>query len=178
MASGNRRSVSVEVVGARELTELHRALRRQADGKRRIKELRKALVKSARPLVPAIRANIRSMPSQGESRKRGRKPLRSRLSRSVTTQVKFRGQGAGVFVFMNPRKMPDKQKGLPGYFEVTRGKSVFRHPVFRTASNPDTWVRQYPPPQGYFTRATENVERRVTEDIQRVIDEAIRDIES
>lgn len=161
-------------MGARQLTDLHTALRRQADGKQRVKELRKALTTAAKPLVPAIRANIRSMPSQGESRRRGRPTLRSRLNRSVTTQVKFRGQGAGVFVFMNPRKMPDKQKGLPGYFEMLPGKSRLRHPVF---GNPDVWVTQYVPPQGYFTRALEDVEGRVARNVERVIENTRRAIE-
>lgn len=174
MAGGGRRRMQVEVVGARQLTELHTALRRQADGKQRVKDLRKALNQAAKPLVPAIRSNIRSMPSQGESRRRGRKTLRSRLSRSVTTQVKFRGRGAGVFVYMNPRKMPDRQKGLPGYFEMLPGKSRLRHPVF---GNTDVWVTQYVPPEGYFTRALDGTERRVARNVERVIEETKRDVE-
>lgn len=169
-----RRSIQVEVTGTQQLTELHRQLRQQEDGKKRVKELRKALTKAARPLVPVIRSNIKSMPSQGESRRRGRRPLRTRLSRSLTTQIKFRGRGAGVFVYMNPRKMPDGQKGLPGYFEMLPGKSVLRHKVF---GNEEVWVNQYVPPRGYFTRALDGVERQVTRDVQRVIENVASEFE-
>lgn len=169
-----RSSINVEVIGRQQLTELHRALRRQADGKERVKDLRKQLTAAAKPLVPAIRGNIRSMPSHGENRRRGKKTLRSRLSRAVTLQVKFRGERAGVFVFMNPRKMPDHQKSLPGYFEVLPGKSRFRHPVF---GNQDKWVQQFPPMRGYFTRSLDGVEARVQRNVEAVIERMAREIE-
>lgn len=168
------RSIHVRVEGVEQLTQLHRALRGQADGKERIKQLRKELVKAAKPLIPAIRANIKSIPSRGQSRRRGRKPLRTRLSQSLTTQIRFRGPRAGIYVFMNPRKMPDGQKALPGYFETVPGKTRFRHPVF---GNREVWVQQNPPQPGYFTRAIEGTERQVARNIERVLDETARSIE-
>lgn len=162
------------VVGGGELRDLTRELRKQADGKERAKELRSRLRTEAKPLVPAIKSNLRSLPSKRQSRARGRPSLRGQLARSVTLQVRTSGRGAGVSVFMNPRKMPEGKKGLPGYFENLPGKAMLRHPVFGSR---DVWVRQYMPPAGYFTRAIGPLEERTVKGIRRVVDDMARKIE-
>lgn len=165
----------VRVIGGRDLAALSRALRRQADGRERQKQLRKKLTSKARPVVPAIRANIRALPSRGESRRRGRKSLRAELARSVTLQVRTSGRKAGVSVFMNPRKMPDKKKGLPAYFEQTPGHTALRHPVFGRRDDP--WVQQGVPVPGYFTRTIGPVEREATQACQEVVEQMAAEIE-
>lgn len=162
------------VLGGGELRALALRLRREADGKERVKELHTRLRASAKPLVPGIKSNIRSLPSKRQSKARGRRSLRSEMARSVTLQVKTSGRGAKISVFMNPRKMPDKKRGLPGYWEVLPRKTVLRHPVF---GNRDTWVRQYMPPAGYFTRAIGPLESRAIQQIKHVIDDMSRRIE-
>lgn len=164
----------VRVIGGRDLAALSRALRRQADGRERQKQLRKALTGKARPLVPAIRANIRALPSRGESRRRGRKSLRRELARAVTLQVRTSGRKAGVSVFMNPRKMPDGKKSLPAYFEHKPGYTVLRHPIFGDKA---TWVQQVPPIPGYFTRTIGPVEREATQACQEVVEQMAAEIE-
>lgn len=169
------RTNAVQVAGRDELRDLYRALRRQSDSKARVKKLRRDLTLAAKPIVPIVKANIRTMPSQGESARRGRAPLRRRMAKSVTLQVKFTGRDqAGVYVFMNPRKMPDQQKALPGYFELLPGKTRFRHPVF---GNTDKWVQQIVPQQGYFTRSLGDVEDRAATMVAQIIEETARDIE-
>jgi hypothetical protein len=167
------RDLSVEVVGAEELRDLSRALRKQADGKERTKELRQGLRDVGRPMVPAIRAKIRGLPSKGESRRRGRKSLRAEMARSVTLQVRTSGRSAGVSVFMSPKKMSDGRKALPAYFEQTPGHTRLRHPVFGT----DTWVTQGVPAAGYFTYTIRPAEQQAVRAARAVIDRTARQIE-
>lgn len=162
------------VLRGSELRTLALQLRREADGKERVKELRTRLRASAKPLVPGIKANIRALPSKRQSRARGRPSLRAEMARTVTLQVKTAGRGANISVFMNPRKMPNKKKGLPGYWEMLPRKTVLRHPVFGNRNN---WVRQYMPPAGYFTRAIGPLESRSIQQIKHVIDDMSRRIE-
>ena len=171
---GRGRSISIEVGGGRQLAELTRALRRQADGKARAKKLRKELTAAAKPLVPAVRGKIRGLPSQGENARRGHPWLRREMARSVTLQVRTRGRRAGVSVFMNPRRMPTGKKGLPAYFEGIGKRRQLRHPVF---GDTDTWVAQPVPPAGYFTTAARPVERRAFNAVERVLAFTAREIE-
>jgi len=165
----------VRVRTGRDLADLTRALRREADGKARLKELRKGLREPGKEIAKAVRGNIRTLPSKGESRRRGRKSLRAEMARSVTLQVRTSGRQAGVNVFMSPKKMPTGKKALPSYFERRPGYERLRHPVF---GDRETWVQnQNVPPQGYFTRTIRPVERRAVEAVQRVIDETARRVE-
>ena len=164
----------VDVDGGQELRELSRALRRHADGKALTKRLRTEMRGVAKPLVPAIRRNIKSMPSKGESRRRGRRKLRTELSRSLTLQVRTSGRSAGVAVFMSPKKMPDGKKALPSYLERRPGYMRLRHPVF---GDPDLWVQQRVPPAGYFTRAVGPAERNAQQRIRAVVDAIANEIE-
>jgi hypothetical protein len=163
------------VVGAEDLRRLSRDLRAQADGKERMKQLRKELRGVAKPLVPAIRGAINRLPSKGESRRRGRRPLRKEMARAVTLQVRTSGRQAGGAVFMNPKRMPDGKKSLPGYFERIPGKTRLRHPVFGDREN---WVQnQNVPAGGYFTRTVRPVERQAVERAQEVIERMAGEIE-
>lgn len=181
MAS-NGRVINVNVVGQQQLTDLYRELRRQADGRDRVAHLRRELTDAARPLVPLVRQSIAGMPSNNESARRGRTPLRTRLQRSVSIQAKFVGKNTGVYVFMNPRKMPDKQKALPAYFEKADSKGKYarlRHPVFEQRRVPDTpWVQQQVPPQGYFTWAVRSGDVRAARAVEQVLEQTARQLEN
>lgn len=169
------RGTSVSVVGADELRALSRALRRQANGRELQKQLRAELREAAKPLVPAVRSAIRSMPSKDESRRRGRPSLRRQMARSVTVQVKTGGRNAGVSVFMSPKKMPDGKKSLPSYFELRPGYLRLRHPVF---GNAEVWVTQRVPVQGYFTRSVHpEGERRAVRAVNAVMERMALQIE-
>lgn len=167
-------STSVELSGADQLRQLSRDLRRHENGRELAKRLRRELRETAKPLVPAIRQNIRSLPSQNQNRRRGRPSTRAQLARAVTLQVRTSGDRAGVSVFMSPRKMPDGKKGLPGYFERVPGKTRLRHPTF---GNREAWVTQLVPIQGYFSRTTRDVEDDARRRAGQVVDDLAREIE-
>jgi len=124
-------------------------------------------------MVPAIRAQIRGMPSRGENRRRGKPSTRTQLARAVTLQVRPSSRTASVTVFMNPRKMPDGKRSLPSYFEVRPGYTRLRHPVFGR----DPWITQQVPPAGYFTRTIGPIEERTLRAVREVVDRMARQIE-
>lgn len=157
-------------VDARELTDLARALGRAADGPELKKRLRAELRIEANRLIPPIRAAIAAIPSKGQSARRGRPQLRMLMARSVSTQIKT-GKWAGVRVFMNPRKMPNGMKALPGYFEGIAGKERLRHPVF----GHDRWVTQRTSP--YFGRGATGAEAKARAAVERVMNDIAKEIE-
>lgn len=167
--------MTVTVIGGQQLRDLARDLRRQENGRARTAQLRKELTAEARPLVPLIRGNIRAMQSGRGYRGRPHPPLRRELARVVTLQVRTSGRGAGVAVFMNPRKMPDKKKGLPQYFERTPSHTLLRHPLF---GDRQRWYRQDVPGQGYFTKSLNGVEERTVHRIAAVVERTAREIEN
>ncbi|MEO5875522.1 MAG: hypothetical protein ABIS86_17030 [Streptosporangiaceae bacterium] len=166
----------VRVTGQRELYELARRLRKQEDGKDRVKQLGAELRGAAKPLVPLIRGNIKGLRSKEESRRRGRRPLRASLSRAVTLQVKVSGSArkVNVAVFMNPRKMPDGTKAMPQYLEGVPGYLRLRHPLFGDRNH---WYDQHTPAAGYFTRSTTGVGAQAESNVKNVIERTAREIE-
>lgn len=166
------------MVGRSQLSRLYYDLKREADGKQRIRDLRKELRGAAKPMIPLVRASIMSMSSKNENAARGRKPLRVTMARAVTIQTRFTGQRAGVYVFMNPRKMPDGFKSIPAYFEqadLRGGKyKKLRHRVYPTHKNPDTWVEQDVPSRGYFTWAVRNGDKEAERAVKQVLDQTAR----
>jgi len=112
------------------------------------KELRKRLLLELRPVADdaanRARDNIRGMASGG-----GRHPggsLRGKVAKRVQTKATLGGKRAGV------RVMVARRVGLPrGFFNAPAqlNRPSFRHPVFQTERNPDTWVAQKGAP-GWF----------------------------
>lgn len=167
----------IEIQGGEQLRQLARELRRLEDGRDRVAQLRRNLKAAAQPLVPAIKAAARSLPSQGQNRARGRRSTRAQLASSVTLQVRTSGRLAGVSVFMNPRKMPDGKKSLPMYFERTPGYLVLRHPTFGRRDGPRDWQNQIPATQGYFSRAITGVDERAERACRAVMEQTARELE-
>lgn len=138
------------------------------------KRFRRELRATAQPLVPAVRASIRGLPS---SRPYSTDGLRGRLSRAVRIEVRTTGRQAGVTIRVDGRKMPNKQKRLPALMEgegVRRGRRVdtrWRHPVF---GNPDVWVQQQPHP--YFFRLMRVLGPRSRVAVARVLNQITREI--
>lgn len=171
MSGGSR----VQVTGSRDLQRLARDLR-SAHGPQVVRDLKKELRTAAKPIIPVIRANIRAIPSQGVNRRRGNKPLRSRLSRAVTLQVKVSSRRASISIFMNPRKMPDGMKSLPGYMEGARKYERWKHKVYPVPSRPAVWVQQESHPyidsavvqraEFYARRAVDAVAERIAEQLE------------
>lgn len=156
--------MSVRLQGGEDLRRVSRELRRM-DNPEIKKRFRKELRAAARPLVPRVRASIRSIPSS-----RGYSPdgLRGALSKATRLEVKTAGRQAGVAIRVDGRKMPSHMKSLPSMVE---GKKRWRHPVF---GNREVWVTQ--PRQPYFynvVRVAGPASRRA---VNRVLDGITRDI--
>lgn len=149
----------------RDLTRITRELRRM-DGKELLKRFRKELRSAARPLVPAVRASIRQIPSKRPYRADG---LRGRLSKATTLEVKTAGRQAAVAIRVDGRKMPSRSRAVQAYMEGTKPR--WRHPVF---GNRDVWVQQDPHP--YFYRVMNVAGPRARLAVNRVMDQITNEI--
>ncbi|MEV7394349.1 hypothetical protein [Streptomyces sp. NPDC091215] len=154
-------------IGLRDSGDLRRIGRelRRMDDKELKKRFRKELRAAAAPLVPKVRASIRSIPSSRSYRPDG---LRGALSRATRLEVKTAGRQAGVAIRVDGRKMPAHMKSLPSMVE---GKKRWRHPVF---GNRDVWVDQAAEPYFYHVvRVAGPASRRA---VGKVLDGISRDI--
>src|SRR5207342_1703756 len=104
-----------------DLKRLARDLRDVADGRELRKELTGRLRDILRPLLPVVRAAYRSGPSGGRRKSpkgRGKLPdLRVLLAKSVRVEVRTVGKLAGARIRADGRRMPDRMKSLPSYWE-------------------------------------------------------------
>lgn len=148
----------------RDLTRITRELRRM-DDRELLRRFRKELRQAARPLVPAVRASIRQIPS---SRPYSPQGLRGQMARATGLQVKTSGRQAAVVIRVDGRKMPAHMKSLPAMAE---GKKRWRHPVYGNRAN---WVQQQPHP--YFYKVMRAAGPRAKAGVTRVIDGVTRDI--
>lgn len=151
----------------KDLARIVRELKRM-DDKELLKRFRKDLRATARPLVVAVRASIRQIPSSQRYKADG---LRGLLSKATNLQVKTVGRQASVIIRVDGRKMPDRSKAVQSYMEGERPYHRWRHPVF---GNTEAWVQQ--PPQPYFYRVMDRAGPRARLGVNKVIDQISRDI--
>lgn len=139
------------------LPELVKELKSIPDGNLLTKELRDGLRDAAKPMVEAVRAAVRDVPStDGKGGGRGtrskyatarskakKQSLRSkaglrnaRLRESIARAVRLDVRSDSVTVRVAPDLMPNGQKSLPVYME---GLRPWRHPVY---GHDDRWVTQ------------------------------------
>lgn len=163
--------VGVEV-DADDLVELTRSLRGLENGKDLRKQLRKDITKAAKPMVPAIRAKVKGLPSKGESEGRDRPGLRVSIAKATRLQVQMSGRYAGVTVRVDPKKMPPGMHNLPAYLEGGPGFERWRHPVY---GNTDAWVTQRPHP--YFYAIATHAEPHIKRAVADAVDSIRRQIE-
>jgi hypothetical protein len=149
----------------RDLKRISRELRRM-DDKELLKRFRKELRASAAPLVPAVRASIRAIPSKRRYTAAG---LRGQMVRATTLQVKTAGKQASVIIRVDGRKMPPGARAVQSYMEGVKPR--WRHPVFGHAS---VWVQQRPSPYFYRTVATAGPRARAA--VNRVLSQVSKDI--
>jgi hypothetical protein len=148
-----RNFLSVE--GRRELAEVARDLRRQADGREVNADLRQELSDIGAARARAVRASIRAIPSKGQSARRGRRSLRSEMAAATESKVRTTRR-PGVIVRVNPGRMPPGKKNLPAYMEGDRPFHRWRKPVFQRPGRDVPWVTQRAHP--YFARAVAGVD--------------------
>lgn len=155
----------MELKHGRDLTRISRELRKM-DDRELLKRFRRELRGAARPLVPAVRASIRNIPSSRPYTANG---LRGQMARATTLEVKTTGRQAAVAIRVDGRKMPPKAKALQSYMEGVKPR--WRHPVF---GHPNTWVQQ--PPHPYFFDVMRVGGTRARLAVNRVIDQVSKDI--
>jgi hypothetical protein len=146
-----RNFLSVE--GRRELAEVARDLRRQADGREVNADLRQELSDIGAARARAVRASIRAIPSKGQSARRGRRSLRSEMAAATESKVRTTRR-PGVIVRVNPGRMPPGKKNLPAYMEGDRPFHRWRHPTFGVWRSKTPTQRAHP----YFARAVAGVD--------------------
>lgn len=136
------------------------------DDRELLKRFRKELRSAAKPLVPAVRASIRQIPS---SRPYTAKGLRGQMSRATSLQVKTTGKQAAVVIRVDGRKMPPRAKAVQSYMEGVKPR--WRHPVY---GNRDNWVQQ--PAHPYFFKVMAAGGPRARLAVNRVLDQVSKDI--
>jgi len=149
----------------KDLAQISRELRKM-NNKQMATRFRKELRAAASPLVPAVRASIRRLPS---SRGYSASGLRGRLSRATKLEVRTTGKEAGVAIRVDGRKMPAHQRAVPAYMEGT--KKRWKHPVYGRRS---LWVSQGAHP--YFYRVMAAAGGRARTAVGRVMDQVSKDI--
>lgn len=150
-------------VQSRDLAALLRATRGLENGRALRSQLRKDLRGSVKPAIPAIRSAVKSTPSRGESRRRGRPGLRKSVAKATRLQVTGRNNFVGVTVRVDPKKMPAGMHNLPAYLEGAPPFQRWRSPIF---GDTDLWKQQ--PAHPYFYRTMARYEPAV----QRAIADA------
>lgn len=154
----------VEIRGGAELRRISLELRRMGGGEL-TRKLRKELRAAAAPLVPQVRASIMQIPTTGDKSS----GLRRRMAKATRLELRTVGREAGVAIRVDGRKMPTGQGRLPAYMEGSRKR--WRHPVYGNRNN---WVGQQPHP--YFYNVVRNLGPRSRVAVNRVLDEATREI--
>lgn len=149
----------------KDLAQITRELRKM-DDKELLKRFRKELRSAARPLVPAVRASIRAIPS---SRRYTAAGLRGQLSKATTLEVKTGGKQAAVILRVDGRKMRSHSKAVQAYMEGTKPR--WRHPVF---GNREVWVQQ--PASPYFYKVMRTAGTKARSAVGRVLDQVSKDI--
>lgn len=149
----------------KDLAQISRELRKMND-RELTKRFRKELRSAAAPLVPAVRASIRAIPSTRPYKADG---LRGQMSRATNLQVKTVGKQASVIIRVDGRKMPARSKAVQSYMEGIKPR--WRHPVF---GNYEVWVQQ--PPNPYFFKVMSAAGPRARLAVNRVLNQVSKDI--
>jgi hypothetical protein len=125
-------------VDPKSLRLLVRALRKEADGKELVRDLKRNLVAVAEPAAAAARASILSMESHHDDEP----GLRAAIARRTRVSIRTTGRRAGVAIRSSKLGMPRGFRNAPKRLNARGG---WRHPVF----GHDRWVSQMGKP-GWF----------------------------
>lgn len=155
----------MELKHGRDLTRISTALRKM-DDRELLKRFRKELRGAAKPLVPAVRASIRQIPSSRPYTAAG---LRGQMARATGLEVKTTGRQAAVIIRVDGRKMPPDARALQSYMEGVKPR--WRHPVF---GNRNVYVEQPPHPYFFTVMRTGGIRARLA--VNRVINQVSKDI--
>jgi len=137
---------------------------------------RKALEGAAQPYPRRVRAAVLAIPVKEGGKHTG---LRARIAGCVELSTGTDAKGAYASVWVNPFRMLPDYTTLPLYMQgVSEGRrrryDRWRHPVFQTARNPDTWAQQSSHP--YFYQAAEPLGRAAGEALKAALGDITRQI--
>lgn len=158
------RAISADV---RQLRDLTRRMRQEADGKQLRKDLMAQMRKAGEPLAGAVRANVRGLPSRTPGRRRGGS-LRAKIAQRVKVKATAGGKWAGVVVFVAQRI------GLPrGFYNAPRvlNRGQWRHPAWGRSNS---WVDQQISPAGWFDTPAKAHYKDGREAAKRALDDMAR----
>jgi hypothetical protein len=150
------------------LRVIARELRRMDD--RQINDLfKRRLTDAARPFVPRVQAAALAIPVKAEGRHTGLRARIAACAEVASWEPRAPARGVSVAVQIQPKRMPNREKGLPLYMEgVPEGRhDRWRHPVFGRSKDP--WEQQ--PPHPYFYRAAAGYGRASGAAMQRALDD-------
>jgi len=142
------------IVGGQHLAEIVKALEAVGNGEL-ASELKSALRKASRPMVPKVRQAIDRIPSNHDG------TLRGEMKKATHVQFRSSGREAGITVRVDGRRMPAHKRTLPAYMEGTKPR--WRHPVY---GNPEVWVQQ--PDKSFFYKTVTPFGVEVKKDIDAV----------
>jgi hypothetical protein len=152
------------------LQTISRELRRMDDAKV-TGIFKKRLGEAARPFVPRVAASALAIPTTGKKHT----GLRARIAACAAVASWDSGpREVSVAVEIQPKRMPDREKGLPLYMEgVAEGRhDRWRHPVFGRSKDP--WEQQ--PSHPYFYRGAAGFGPAAGEAMRRALDDITRQL--
>lgn len=140
---------------------------------RKVKALfRRKLEDAAGPFVPRVRASVLAIPVKADGKHTG---LRERIAAcaEVASWEKPGGRQVSVAVEINPKRMPERELGLPLYMEgVTEGRhNRWMHPVY---GNREVWRGQ--PPHPYFYQAASGFGRAAGDALNAALEDITRQV--
>jgi hypothetical protein len=136
-----------------------------------------ALEGAARPYPRLVRASVLATPVKEGGKHTG---LRARIAECVELSTGTDARSAYASVWVNPFKMLPDYVTLPLYMEGVKESSRnhnysrWRHPVFQTARNPDTWAQQ--PAKPYFYQPVTPLGRAAGEALKASLEDITRQI--
>ncbi len=151
------------------LRTISRELRRMDD--RKVKDLfKRRLEAAARPYVPRVQASALAIPVKVDGRHTGLRARIAACAQVASWEPRGTARAVSVAVEIQPKHMPEHEKGLPLYMEgaVDKGRHErWRHPVF--GRNKDPWEQQDPHP--YFYRAASGYGRAADAAMRAALDD-------
>jgi hypothetical protein len=176
-APGSAGDVTFTLVDAGDLKRINKLLRSLEDGKQLRKDLTQGMRAELRPIAREVQAAYRAAPEGGgllsASRARRAQPdLRVLLAKATRLEVRLSGKLVGARIRVDGRRMPNRMKSLPAYWEGERSRRRWRHPVY---GNREVWVQQ--PARPVFYPIVERHQSRVGRRVTELVGELARKIE-
>ena len=128
------------------------------------RQLRAALVKAAKPAATAVKQSALAIPVKGPKHT----GLRKQLAAATRVSVRTAGPTVGVRIAVSGAQMPEGKENLPALME---GWERWRHPFFGDYSR---WYGQ--PAHPYFFRTLDRHLPRIARDVDRVVDDIVREL--